>query len=132
MTVDVILNRKGRSTHTVDPSVTMRQFATMLVERNVGAMVCTDAMGGIVGIVTERDLARAIGRYADRALDMTVAQCMTRDVVACNPNDTLNDLLSIMSEARCRHLPVVRDGILVGMISIGDLVKDYLASRSSQ
>ena len=126
MTVEQILNEKGWISHTLPPETPLRVFAALLVEKNIGAMICTDASGGIIGIMSERDLARAVGRFADRALDMSVSDIMTRDVVACSVTDSVDDLLTIMLETRCRHLPVVQEGRLIGMISIGDLVKAKL------
>ena len=123
MLVEEVLARKGHVVHTIAPDATLLDVALVLMDLAIGALVCTDAAGGIVGIVSERDLARAMARFGAEAVGKPVAEVMTRDVVACSPSDKVEDLLDIMTETRCRHLPVVSEGMAVGMVSIGDLVK---------
>lgn len=110
--------------------VSLRQIIHKLNEANVGILVCVDAFDSIVGIISERDVVRSIARHGDEALSMPVSTFMTRDVVACNPADEVAHLLIVMTETRCRHLPVVSEGQLIGLVSIGDLVKVHLHSRS--
>jgi len=95
----------------------------VLMDKNIGALVCTDPTGGVIGMFSERDIARAVARHGWDCVDMSIAETMTRDVIACRLDDETDYLLSVMNETRCRHIPVVRDGLVVGMISMGDLVK---------
>lgn len=123
MKISEILMGKGRSVHAVTPGMPLREAAMLMVEHNIGALLCTDDTGGMVGILSERDVARAFARCGAEAEQLTVALCMTRDVVACAADDTVLDILDIMTETRCRHIPVIQDGELLGLVSIGDLVK---------
>lgn len=123
MRVEEVLARKGDTVHTISPSGSLHEAATALLERGIGALVCTDPTGGVVGIVSERDIARAVARHGWDSIDMSVAETMTRDVITCRLDDDVDYLLTVMTETRCRHIPVVRDGVVIGVVSIGDLVK---------
>lgn len=123
VSVQDILAAKGGAVHTIESNLTLAQVAQILVEKDIGALVVTDASGGIVGMISERDLARALAKFGAETGQISVAQVMTKDVVACSINDEPAYLLTLMTEARCRHLPVVRMGELVGMVSIGDVVR---------
>jgi CBS domain-containing protein len=126
MNVEQVLNAKGGETHTISPDESLQALARRLTETNAGLLVCVDRSNGIVGVASERDIARTIARHGAQALDMSISMFMSRDVVACGLGDDVDALLSIMTETRCRHLPVVQDGQLVGLVSIGDLVKSRL------
>ncbi|CAA7614083.1 CBS domain [Candidatus Terasakiella magnetica] len=126
MQIEQILARKGYAVHTVLPDSNLADASRLLIEKDIGVLVCTDQTGGIVGILSERDLARALGRHGAEAAGLRVSDVMTRDVVACAVSDTVEYLLTIMTETRCRHIPVVREGKLIGLVSIGDLVKAHL------
>jgi len=123
MSVGKILQDKGHEVHTIGPDSTLHVAAGMMLDRNIGALLCVDGGGGIIGILTERDIARAMALYGHDAIDRSVRQCMTRDVIACQADDKVDHLLAIMTETRCRHLPVVREGQIIGLVSIGDLIK---------
>ena len=123
MRVEEVLAVKGDTVHTIEPGASVHEAATILLELNIGALVCTDPTGGVIGIVSERDVARAVARFGWDCVDMAVAEIMVRDVVSCRMDDDMNDLLIMMTETRCRHIPVVRDGQVAGMVSMGDLVK---------
>lgn len=123
MRVEEVLARKGGIVHSVSPSASLHEAACLLADLNIGALVCTDPTGGIVGIMSERDIARALARHGWDSVDMSVAEIMTKDVIACRMDDDVDYLFTIMTETRCRHIPVVRDGLVVGLVSIGDLVK---------
>ncbi len=123
MIVNDILEHKGSDIYSVTPTASLLEMSRMLHAHKVGALIWTDPSGSLIGIITERDLANAIARFGHQALDMLVADFMNRDVVACSITDEIDVLLTIMTEARCRHLPVIREGVLVGLVSIGDLVK---------
>ena len=123
MMVEEILVAKGHEVHVVSPESSLQVAAAMMLNRNIGALICDDGGGGIVGIVSERDVTRAMALYGGDAINRTVRQCMTRDVIACQADDKVEHLLAIMTETHCRHLPVMRGGKIIGLVSIGDLVK---------
>ena len=122
MLVSQILKRKGDLVFTIEPSETIAGTAALLNSRGVGALVVLDA-GQVVGIVSERDVVRALADRGASALDAHVSTCMTRDVHFAAPADTIDVLLGQMTDRRIRHLPVCHEDRLVGLISIGDLVK---------
>ena len=122
MLVSQILKRKGDLVFTVEPTETIAATAALLNSRGVGALVVLDA-GQVVGIVSERDVVRALADGGAAALTAEVATCMTRDVQFAEPADTIDNLLSRMTDRRIRHLPVCQGDRLVGLVSIGDLVK---------
>ncbi len=122
MLVKEVIARKGDIVHAISPSASLHEAAVALQERGVGALVCTDPTGGVVGIFSERDIARTVARHGWDAIDMSVGETMTKDVITCRMDDDVDYLLTVMTETRCRHIPVVRDGVVVGVVSIGDLV----------
>ncbi len=127
MTVSVILSIKGHSVVTVDPGDTIESVAQLLSEKKIGALIASSGGGKVDGIISERDLVRAIARNGGAALLRPVTDFMTRDVVTCNAEESIADLMEKMTIGKFRHLPVVKDGILDGIISIGDVVKQRIA-----
>ena len=127
MNVAAILKQKGRAVMTAPPSITLLDVAKRLAMRRIGAVVVVDARGELVGIISERDIIRALSEGGPECLAQPVAQVMTRQVVTCQETDTLDELMAMMTARRFRHLPVVTDGDLVGIISIGDVVKHHVA-----
>lgn len=123
MTVAHILNIKGRSIISAAPSETVQAVADLLASNRIGAVLVRDKTGGLAGIVSERDIVRAIAKDGAAALSKSAAEIMTSKVRTCTSSDTEAALMSLMTEHRIRHLPVVEDGSLIGMISIGDVVK---------
>jgi CBS domain-containing protein len=123
MTVSQILNTKGREVITASPEQSMLAVARVLSEKRIGAVVVIDSTGKIEGIASERDFVRAIAAQGAKALDCPVRELMTTNVKICTTDDTEAELMALMTENRIRHLPVVEDGQLAGMISIGDVVK---------
>jgi CBS domain-containing protein len=126
MLVETILKEKGRDVATVRPDLTLHKLAQLLTDRRIGAAVVTDAQGRMVGIVSERDLMRAVAREGERALGLPVSEVMTREVRTCRPEDTVEHLMGMMTSGRMRHLPVVVDGKLEGIVSVGDVVKNRI------
>ncbi|MDP3748451.1 MAG: CBS domain-containing protein [Phenylobacterium sp.] len=122
MLVSQILKTKGDLVFTATPGETVGAICALLHSRKVGAMVVMDS-DRVVGIVSERDLVRALAEEGAGALAKPVSSCMTRDVHFAEPNETVNALLSRMTDRRIRHLPVCEGERLVGIVSIGDLVK---------
>jgi CBS domain-containing protein len=127
MNVATILKQKGRSVSTVPPAMTLLEVAKQLAQRRIGVLVVVGARGDIEGIVSERDLIRALSETGADCLQRPVAEAMTRQIVTCQETDTLDELMAMMTKHRIRHLPVVTGGDLVGMISIGDVVKYHVA-----
>lgn len=122
MIVAQILASKGRDVATTTPARTIAEVVADLTARKIGALVVLER-GRVAGIVSERDIVKAIGLRGTGILDDPVSSIMTRDVVTCGESDTINQVMSRMTRRRFRHMPVVEDGELVGIVSIGDVVK---------
>ena len=125
MYVSKILKSKGSEVIATRPNESIDATARLLASRRIGAVLVTDDEA-VAGILSERDIVGAISRYGARTLEMTVSELMTRDVVTCLASDTLTDVMATMTARRIRHLPVMTEGTLAGMISIGDVVKNRL------
>lgn len=123
MKISQVLKEKGDMVFTAAPSDSVAAVAALLLARRVGAMVVLDERGDVAGIVSERDIVRVVAELGAEALARPVADCMTRDVVFADPGESVDELLERMTDRRVRHLPVCRAGRLVGIVSIGDLVK---------
>ena len=122
---DVIHAKARQDVVTISPEATVRELIALLAEHNVGALVVSDDGERVSGIVSERDVVRRL--HADEAvLDTAVSQIMTADVHTCTGDDGVTDLMQAMTEHRIRHVPVVADGRLTGIISIGDVVKSRI------
>ncbi len=126
MNVDTILHGKGRGVATIRPGDSVITALAMLRERNIGALVVSDDGETVDGIISERDIVHGLADHGSALLSLHVAAAMSAPVVTCDPSDTVADLMAEMTNRRIRHLPVVRDGRLVGIVSIGDLVKSRL------
>ncbi|RAK62549.1 CBS domain-containing protein [Phenylobacterium kunshanense] len=122
MLVSQILKTKGDSVFTVKPADSVGAVADLLHSRGVGAFVVLDAER-VVGIVSERDIVRAVASHGGAALERPVSDFMTANVLFAEPGDTIDSALGRMTDRRIRHLPVCRNERLVGIVSIGDLVK---------
>ena len=143
MQVKHILSHKGREVVTISSDATLSEAARLMARKRIGAVVVRGHDGLISGIFSERDLVRAIAEESVAALAKTVASRMTRDVTTCVEMDSVEDLMETMTRGRFRHMPVVEDEQLVGIVSIGDVVKtrieetlkeanslrDYIAAR---
>ncbi len=127
MTVKLILDDKGRDVLSVAASATLGDVVKILAERRIGAVVVVDANKRVEGIVSERDVVRTVAKGGDAWRAMPVEQAMTRAVVTCIETDTVDHIMAKMTEGRFRHVPVVDAGLLVGLISIGDVVKRRIA-----
>jgi CBS domain-containing protein len=127
MRISDVLAGKGDEVATIPPTATVRQLVETLGERNIGAAVVTRDDGDVVGIVSERDVVRRLRERGGDLLSATVDEIMTRDVLTCAPGDTVDHLAEVMTERRIRHMPVVVDGRLAGIVSIGDVVKSRIS-----
>ena len=123
MSVSHILKQKGRDVITAKPTDTVKQVAELLSSKRIGAIIVSTGDGKIDGIVSERDIVRAIGLEGAAALGKPISSVMTSNVRSCNDDDSETELMALMTQHRIRHLPVVTAGKLSGMISIGDVVK---------
>jgi CBS domain-containing protein len=123
MHVEHILNHKGRAVLAVSPGSTIGEAAKLMAERRIGAVLVRGEAGFVAGILSERDIVRGIAAAGGDCADLTVDSLMTRDVAYCSPADTVDQIMQVMTERRFRHLPVMDENVLVGMISIGDVVK---------
>ena len=123
MTVKSILEEKGREVVTLGPSETIENAIRTLAERRIGALVITSGDNRIAGILSERDVVRIIAAEGADALKKPLSAAMTSRVLTCTASHTVNDVMETMTEGRFRHLPVEVDGFLVGIVSIGDVVK---------
>ena len=132
MLIEKILDQKGRDCATVRPTATVAAVVALLAERRIGAVVVEDLKGGIVGIFSERDLVKLLAKRGADALDLAVKEVMTAPVVTCRPHDRLDAVMAIMSQRRIRHIPVVDNDSLAGMISIGDLVVRRLNEKEAE
>jgi CBS domain-containing protein len=124
---DVVAAKAEQKVVTVSPDATVRELVALLHEHNVGALVVSGDGTTVDGIVSERDVVRRLHSDAD-LLTATVASIMTGDVHTCSPDDSLDDMMSVMTERRIRHVPVCQEDRLVGIISIGDVVKHKIDS----
>lgn len=123
MAVAHILRQKGAAVVTVEPDHSVQSIVDILARHRIGAVVVVDPQGAIAGIVSERDVVRAMAGDAAGVVRKTAKDIMTAKVRTCSPADSEADLMQMMTEGRIRHLPVVGNGKLAGMVSIGDLVK---------
>jgi CBS domain-containing protein len=132
MTVAGILATKGRDVVTTQPHRTLTEVANMLIDKGIGAIVVTGANGEVLGIISERDIVRAIARHNPAALDHAVSRYMTTKVITTCERATVDSLMEMMTAGRFRHVPVVENDRLVGLVSIGDVVKHHVADIETE
>lgn len=127
MTLRDILHVKGKAVHTIGASATLEDVVQRLVEHNCGSLVVVESADSsrprVLGIITERDILRACAAGQGPLVQLSVAETMTKDVITGNLDDSIEQVMDIMTERRVRHLPVMADGQLLGLVSIGDVVK---------
>ncbi|MES0824918.1 CBS domain-containing protein [Ruegeria sp. SCP11] len=137
-TVAKLLDGKGDAVFSVRPNDTIHSVVNTLKEKRIGAVLVTDQNGSLQGILSERDIVRRMADTPGQTLPQSVEDLMTREVKTCSPDDLLNDVLKAMTDGRFRHMPVLRDGNLCGVITIGDVVHfrlkelEYEALRMKQ
>jgi CBS domain-containing protein len=125
MRIADVLRTKGSAVATIDPDASVSELLRSLAEHNVGAIVVVGS-SGVAGIVSERDVVRRLHESGPDLLTATVSSIMTADVFTCTPSDTVDSLTVVMTERRFRHVPVLSGGELVGIVSIGDVVKSRI------
>ena len=123
MTIKSILTHKGNNVVTIEATVNLATAARLLAERRIGAVVVAGLDRRVIGILSERDIVRALAEHGGAALELPVSQVMTRKVATCTEAETIVGIMERMTDGKFRHVPVVEDGRLVGIISIGDVVK---------
>jgi CBS domain-containing protein len=132
MLIAHVIREKGAAVYTLAASATLEEAARELIEKRVGALVVIGPEGEIAGVFSERDLVREVARRGAGALTDQVGAAMSRDVVTAHPDETIDDCLGRMTDRRVRHLPVVEEVRLIGIVSIGDLVKHRIAAAEAE
>lgn len=124
-----ILQEKGAEVHTIEQEETVYAALTKLAEKNIGALVVVDKQGSVVGIMSEREYARRVILKGLSSLNTPVKAILREKVYYVHPNNSVEDCMALITEARCRHLPVMENGELLGLVSIGDLVKATIEEK---
>jgi CBS domain-containing protein len=132
MQIKHILRDKGREVVTISGDATLSEAACMLARKHIGALVVRGTDGAVVGILSERDLVHALADASVAALAHSVSNYMSRNVVTCSETDSVDELMEVMTRRRFRHVPVVEAEGLVGIISIGDVVKSCIAETTRE
>lgn len=126
MNVETILRDKGSWVATIRPGATIEEAIDMLNRERIGALVVSEDGEAVDGVLSERDIVIALAKNGVELLARSVEEVMTRNVITCDPSDSVGELMAEMTNRRIRHLPVVKDGRLRGIVSIGDVVKNRL------
>lgn len=126
MKVKDVLAKKSTGVITISPEPTLHDATRLLAEHNIGVLIVVDASGLPVGILSERDIVRAVAKQGPDALNRSVGETMTQGIITARPDDELATLSSTMTAKRIRHLPILEEQALVGIVSIGDIVKAQL------
>jgi CBS domain-containing protein len=126
MTVEAILKNKGSNVFTLRPEHSVSEASTLMTTKKVGVAVVCDAKGKIVGMISERDIVRGLSQFGKGIIEMPLRNVMSSPVLTCAPTDAAKMVLEVMTERRIRHLPVVENDTLVGLVSIGDAVNHRL------
>lgn len=133
MYVKNILSRKGNDVVKVSPGNTLLETARVLRENKIGAVLACDDTGKMCGVISERDIVISVARSGAVALERKVDSCMTTGVYTCKENDTIKEVMEVMTSRRIRHLPVVGDdGSIIGMVTIGDVVKERIMETEAE
>ena len=132
MSIAAILKNKGSNVFSVRPEHSLADVAALLSNKNVGVLVVCDAKGKVQGLVSERDIVKSLATYGKGAHDMPVRNFMSSPPVVCSVDDTAKQVLQVMNDRRIRHLPVIADGELVGIVSIGDAVNFRLREAQEE
>jgi CBS domain-containing protein len=132
MTVQTILSRKGRDVVTIEPSATLQAAIATLAERHIGAVVVLGADRRVIGLVSERDIVHSFAEFGADALTKRLAQVMTREVATCGETESAVSIMEQMTTGKFRHIPVIERDQLVGIVSIGDIVKHRLCEMEKE
>jgi CBS domain-containing protein len=132
MTVKAILAAKGSEVSTIDPTANLATAAKLLAELRIGALVVTGPDRRVIGIVSERDIVKKLAAHGSAALELPLTEVMTRNFINCSAADTISSIMDQMTQGRSRHLPVIEQGKLIGIVSIGDVVKSRLEAMGRE
>ena len=132
MLVSVLIKEKGAGVITTEPATTVAEVADIIARKRIGAVVVTEQDDQVVGIISERDIVNGLSKFGINLLKLPVSDVMTRDVFTCATTENLNQLRREMTNRRARHIPIVEEGKLIGIISIGDIVKNRLDELESE
>jgi CBS domain-containing protein len=132
MNVGGILRAKGANVITIRPDASVGRLVDGLREERIGAMIVSEDGRTVLGIISERDVVRGLAERGSRILDASVAELMTRQVFSCTPQDTVKHVMAEMTKRRIRHVPVLAEGVLCGIVSIGDVVKNRLEEMETE
>ena len=132
MTVAAILKHKGHDVARVAATATIAEVSETLTARRIGALLVMDTADQLLGIISERDIVRCLSEHGGRVLEMTAGQLMTRELQTATPRTTAQQAMAMMTEGRFRHLPVLDGGRLVGVVSIGDIVKARIMQQEQE
>lgn len=132
MDVKTIIKAKGNNVVTIEPHVPVATAVHLLSDERIGALVVSDNGKRVLGIVSERDIVIGLARHGEDLLNRRVSEVLTKEVLTCLPDDTAKHLMTEMTRQRVRHLPVVENGELCGIVSIGDIVKSRLAEAEME
>jgi len=132
MTIAAILKHKGHEVAHVAPTATIAEVVQQLAARRIGAVVVLDSADQLLGILSERDIVASLAEHGRRTLEMTAAQLMTRDLHTASMSTTVPQATELMTNERFRHLPIIEHGKLVGIVSIGDIVKARLSQQEQE
>ena len=132
MKIRELLHRRSGDIFRIKPSASIEHAANSMTENNIGALFVEDGTDNIVGVISERDIVAGISERGANLLDATVSDLMTRDLVRCEPDTSVNEAMGMMTDRRVRHLPVFEDNKLIGLVSIGDLVKYRIMEVQSE
>jgi CBS domain-containing protein len=132
MTVAAVLKQKGNDVVTIAPSATVQEIAAIISSRRIGAVVVLGPGNELAGIVSERDVVKAIATHSQAALAMTAADIMTRDVTTATPRTTIDEAMAQMDAGYFRHLPVVDGGAMVGIVSVRDVVRAHIQQQEHE
>lgn len=132
MTIASILKEKGSEVVSVRPSASVPEIASIIASRRIGAVVVLGEMAALAGIVSERDVVNALAANGDAVLQMRAQDIMTKAVVTATPRTSVNQAMAMMEEGSFRHLPVVDDGVMVGIISVRDVVRAYIQLQAQE
>jgi CBS domain-containing protein len=131
MTIETILRQKGTDVATIEPEARVRKAADWLRVKNIGALVVTSG-DAVLGVISEREIVHALSRYGETVASMPVKEIMRYGVITVFPDESVSRVMHLMTRHRVRHMPVLRDGKLAGIISIGDVVKHRLEDLESE
>jgi CBS domain-containing protein len=132
MRIVEILHRKGQEVSKIGTVDKIATAISRLAERRIGALVVIDRWGSLAGMISERDIVRGLAIHGAETLQCEVHECMTPEVTTCGPDDRVDDAMAVMTAHRIRHLPVMQNGRIVGLVSIGDLVQSKLLEKEQE